>query len=24
MVVRLPGSNYISGWDWKDYIGPYD
>ena len=20
--VRLPGGNYISGWDWKDSIGP--
>ena len=20
--VRLPGGNYVSGWDWKDSIGP--
>ncbi|MBE6935423.1 MAG: alpha-L-arabinofuranosidase [Ruminococcaceae bacterium] len=22
--VRLPGGNFISGWDWKDSIGPKD
>ncbi len=21
-AVRLPGGNYVSGWDWKDSIGP--
>ena len=23
-AVRLPGGNFISGWDWKDSIGPKD
>jgi alpha-N-arabinofuranosidase len=23
-VVRLPGGNFVSGWDWKDSIGPAD
>ena len=22
--VRLPGGNFVSGWDWKDSIGPRD
>ena len=21
-AVRLPGGNFVSGWDWKDSIGP--
>jgi alpha-N-arabinofuranosidase len=21
-VIRLPGGNFVSGWDWKDSIGP--
>ena len=23
-AVRLPGGNFVSGWDWKDSIGPRD
>lgn len=23
-AVRLPGGNFVSGWDWKDSIGPKD
>ncbi|MBE5872902.1 MAG: alpha-L-arabinofuranosidase [Lachnospiraceae bacterium] len=23
-ATRLPGGNYVSGWDWKDSIGPMD
>lgn len=23
-AVRLPGGNFVSGWDWKDSIGPMD
>ncbi len=23
-AVRLPGGNFVSGWDWKDSIGPVD
>ena len=23
-AIRLPGGNFVSGWDWKDSIGPKD
>ena len=23
-AIRLPGGNFVSGWDWKDSIGPAD
>ncbi len=23
-AVRLPGGNFVSGWDWKDSIGPME
>ena len=23
-AVRLPGGNFVSGWQWKDSIGPMD
>jgi alpha-N-arabinofuranosidase len=23
-AVRLPGGNFVSGWDWKDSIGPLE
>jgi alpha-N-arabinofuranosidase len=23
-VIRMPGGNFVSGWDWKDSIGPME